>query len=196
MLNAFNDSRYAVSPSASDVANDRYGYPRLNAVPTLASNSNEDIVANWLETLLRHFGIHQLDAISEQELASLLTDADESNAHALRNSALIAELKRRIIRLAGAQLGDVFVDMAADVIDEQDAAATSLLVEGRRLHGIRYQGEIYRLIEDFAPCHRLRAYCLAQTLSEQSTAHIITRSHQRFAVWVNVKALPTRRLSI
>ncbi|MEL6351788.1 MAG: hypothetical protein AAFR58_08490, partial [Cyanobacteria bacterium J06627_28] len=71
MLNAFNDSRYAVSPSASDVANDRYGYPRLNAVPTLASNSNEDIVANWLETLLRHFGIHQLDAISEQELASL-----------------------------------------------------------------------------------------------------------------------------
>lgn len=196
MFNAFNDSRYAVSPSAHDVVAPPYGYPRLNAVPALASDSGEAIVANWLETLLRHFGVHQLDAISEQELASFLTNADESNAHALKDSALIAELKRRIIRLAGAQLGDVFVDMAADVIEEQDAAATSLSVEGHQLHGIRYQGEIYRLIEDFAPCHRLRAYCLAQTLSEQATAHIITRSHQRFAVWVNVKALPTRRLSV
>mgnify|MGYP001792274218 CR=1 FL=1 len=196
MLNAFNDSSHAVRQSASDAVDVCYGYTRLSSVPTLALNSGEDIVANWLETLLRHFGVHQLDAISEQELASFLANADESNAHALKNVALIAELKRRIIRLAGAQLGDVFVDMAADVIEEEDVAATSLSVEGHQLHGIRYQGEIYRLIEDFAPCHRLRAYCLAQTLSEQSTAHIITRSHRRFAVWVNVKALPTGRLSV
>ena len=170
--------------------------------------ANSDLVSEWLQTVLQHFSMHQLDTISEQALASFLSQNNDGrndsrddsrdasgnensqgcSTYALSRSPLISELKRRIVRLAGAQLDDAFVEMAPDVIDEADVALTFLAVEGQRLEGIRHAGEIYRLVEDFMPIHRLRAYCVAQTLSEQSMAYVITRSSQRFAVWTAFKS--------
>ncbi len=97
------------------------------------------------------------------------------------------------VRLAGAQLDNAFVSMAADVVEEEDTAPISLLVESRQLAGLLYQGEVYRLIESVAANHRLQAFCLGQTLSEQMTSYLITRSAERFAVWVNIRALPQQR---
>lgn len=96
------------------------------------------------------------------------------------------------IRLTGAQLDDAFIAMACDVVDEEEATAIFLTVESRQLQGLRYQGEVYRLIESFAANHRLQAFCLGQTLSEQLISYLITQSGDRFAVWVNISALPHR----
>ncbi|MEL6853794.1 MAG: hypothetical protein AAFO83_01645 [Cyanobacteria bacterium J06607_13] len=165
------------------------------AVPSLATDHAESILASWLEKLLQHFSLKQLDGLSEQALLSYLARCGENPSQALQGNELLYELRRRIIRLAGAQLGDAFVSMAPNVIDEESLEHAFLSVEGRRLEGLRYEGEVYRLVEAFQPCHRLQAYCLAQTLNEQTTSYVMTRSAERFAVWVNVSALPKRYFS-
>lgn len=156
------------------------------------SGTNELLVANWLEKLLQHFGIRELDASSDRELAAMLARCGEGNLAALQNRALLLDLKHKIMRVAGARLDNAFVAMSADVIDEEDAEAISLTVAGRALEGLRYQGEVYRFTDSFAPCHRLQAFCLGQTLGEQETAYVITQSSERFAVWVNLRAYPYR----
>jgi hypothetical protein len=105
---------------------------------------------------------------------------------------MLAALKQRIIRSAGAELGDKFVAMVPDVVEEEDTEAISLDLNNRQIEGLRYQGEVYRLLESFAPHHRLQAFCLGQLLQEQMTSYVLTGSAERFAVWVNVRAIPQR----
>lgn len=108
-----------------------------------------------------------------------------------------ALVQLKITRLVGAKLDDAFVSMAPHVVDETQVQPTFLTVEGRQLEGIRYQGDtIYRKVEEFGLCHRLQAYCLAQTLSQQQLTYVITRSDRRFAVWVSISDLPERQASM
>ncbi|MFK8182259.1 MAG: hypothetical protein AB8B99_02710 [Phormidesmis sp.] len=112
--------------------------------------------------------------------------------HWIQDERLLCELKRRVIRLAGAQLNETFVAMAPHVIDIEDVELISITVEDRAMTGVRYNNGVYRLSETFSPIHRLQAFCLAQTLEEQMSSYLITRSETEFAVWVNVQALPQR----
>lgn len=159
-------------------------------------SDSELLVASWLDKLLKHFGLSELDDCSERELATMLesyADSSKGNSSAFENRALLLSLKQKIVRTAGARLDSTFVTMSPEVIDEEDAEAVSIEVENRKLQGLRYEGVIYRLTDTFLPCHRLQAFCLGQTLCEQKTAFIITQSPERFAVWVDVKAFPNRR---
>lgn len=167
------------------------------------STLTDILVSRWLEKLLQHFGIHELCEGSEQQLAALIESCGErdpvfyeahllSSEHWLKDEHLLAELKRRVVRLAGAQLNETFVAMAPSVLDVEDVELLSLSVEGRTLQGIRYEGNLYRLIETFEARHRLQAFCLAQTLEEQMSSYLITRSMEDFSVWVNIRALPQR----
>ena len=113
-------------------------------------------------------------------------------AHWLQDDLLLSELKRRVVRLAGAQLSDTFVAMSPKVIDLEDVEATPMALEGKTLQRACYQGSTYRLIETFEHRHRLQAFCLAQTLDEQMSSYLITRSEEEFAVWVDIQALPRR----
>ncbi len=151
---------------------------------------SESPVTPWLEDFLWHFGIHEwgvheLETISDHTLVALLSRRCQDFGQDLDYSAL----KPRLMALAGAQLDAAFLAMVPDVIEEEETETISLSVDSQRLQGVRYQGEVYRLVEQFEPCHRLQAFCLGHTLSEQLTAHLITRSPARFAVWVNVQAL-------
>jgi len=170
-------------------------------VPSLSADRAERLVASWLESLLQRYSIQQLNVISEQGLSTLLTccqssDSIERELSELHGSSLIAELKRRIRRLSGAQLGEAFVSMSPAIVDEAETEPLFLTVEGRQLQGLRYQGEVYRLMDSFVPSYRLQAYCLGQTLNERTISYVITRSPKRFAVWVNAKALPQRSLPV
>lgn len=151
----------------------------------VSTEPSADLVTRWLEKLLRHFGISELDASSDRRLAELIEQCGM-----ILDSMLLDELRRRIVRLAGARLDRAFVAMAPEVIDEEDADAIFLTVAGRQLKGLRYQSEVYRLTQSFKSTHRLQAFCLAQTLSEQAIPYIITQSKDCFAVWVNIRALP------
>ena len=155
-------------------------------------SDNEFVVAGWLSKLLKHFGLSELDGSSEQQLVAMLEQCGADTLAALQNHSLLLDLRHRIMRTAGAKLDSAFVTMSPEVIDEEDAEAISLSVENRKLQGLRYQGEVYRLTDAFLPRHRLQAFCLGQTLSEQKTTFIITQSSERFAVWVNVRAFPRR----
>jgi hypothetical protein len=184
-----------------------------------ASDNLEALVTPWLENLLRHFGIHELQSICDQtscdqtscdQTSCDQTSCDQTSDQTLvallarcrcngrsapydalfQDSAFLAHLKHRIVALAGAQLDNSFLAMAPDVIEEEETEAISLTVDVRSLQGVRYQGEVYRLVDKFLPCHRLQAFCLGHTLNEQRIAHIMTRSPDRFAVWVNVRAMP------
>ncbi|MEL6471637.1 MAG: hypothetical protein AAFQ74_18085 [Cyanobacteria bacterium J06623_4] len=192
MLNASIESHREIEPNQVTTA---WRQTDVATVPSLATDHAESILASWLEKLLQHFSLKQLDGLSEQALLSHLARCGESSSQALQGHELLHELRRRIIRLAGAQLGNTFVSMAPDVIDEDVLEHAFLSVAGRQLEGLRYGGEVYRLVEAFQPCHRLQAYCLAQTLNEQTTSYVMTRSAERFAVWVNVSALPKRYFS-
>ncbi len=157
----------------------------------------EAVITRWLEQLLRHFGIHELKASSDRQLMELMASCESGQTSALQRSvlqdaALLSSLKQRIMRLAGAQLDTTFMSMAPDVVNIEDAETISLEVESRLLKGIRYQDDVYRLVEAFAPCHRLQAFCLGQTMQERGTAYLITRSSEDFSVWVNVLAFPSR----
>jgi len=172
-----------------------------SSLPALAIARTEQLVARWLESLLQHYSVQQLDVIAEQDLSTLLArhhggGSAEYGLAELRDSSLIAELRRRIMRLSGAQLGEAFVSMSPDIVDEAETEHLFLDVEGRQLQGVRYQGEVYRLMDSFVPSCRLQAYCLGQTLSEKTVAYWMTRSSKRFAVWVNAKTLPQRSVSV
>lgn len=171
--------------TSSSASSDRSAYNCSDS----AVSDNERLVASWLEKLLKHFGLSELDAISRQEIVSMLERCDENDLSAFEDRSLLIDLKRRVVRTAGASLDSAFIAMSSEVIDEADAEAVSLEVEDRKLQGLRYQGKIYRLIDAFLPCHRLQAFCLGQTLRERKTAFIITQSPERFAVWVNIEAL-------
>ena len=193
-MSAFTIS-YAKFPTISGYAASNLFSPMpIPAVNRDSNNMSENdlLVSRWLEKLLQHFGVGELDTSSEKKLAAMLTRCGESNLAALQNRTLLLDLKRKIVRVAGARLDNAFVAMSPDVIDEEDAEAVALRVAERTLQGLRYQGEIYRLTDSFEPCHRLQAFCMGQTLSEQRTAFIITQSAERFAVWVSVRAFPTR----
>lgn len=193
-MSAFTTS-YAKLPTISGyAASDLFS---SMSIPTFNRDDNDMsendlLVSRWLEKLLHHFGVGELDTSSDQKLAAMLTRCGESNLAALQNRTLLLDLKRKIMRVAGARLDNAFVAMSPDVLDEEDIEAIFLTVAERTLQGLRYQGEIYRLTDSFEPCHRLQAFCMGQTLSEQGTAFIITQSTERFAVWVNVRAFPAR----
>ena len=190
--------------------------------PTAADISADGwSVNNWLDQLLAHFSVQQLDTISTQEIASYLakrleksdtlkpeklkpetlepeTNQASSQAVSLRSypsnsldmSNLAAELKRRVMRLAGVKLDSAFLSMASHVVDETAVRAVSLTVEGRKLNGVRYQGDVYRQVNSFKLCHQLQAYCLAQTLSEQHVQYLLTRSAHQFVVWASIRTFP------
>ena len=172
------------------------------------SSADSMLVTRWLEKLLQHFGMHELGAISDQSLVALLARCGEERSSLLQDSRLLSQLRRRVVRLAGAQLDDAFIAMAPDIVPEDEIELISLSVESRRLKGMRYQHEVYRLVESFEPCHRLQALCLGQTLAEKAlgktmvddtmlaaatSPYLVTRSTERFAVWVNVRILPEYR---
>ncbi|MEM6868405.1 MAG: hypothetical protein AAF528_08495 [Cyanobacteria bacterium P01_C01_bin.121] len=166
---------------------------RVDKVP-LSAEQVEQVVSRWLTQLLKHFSVQKLDKASDQEIADYLAAFTQEGSIDLKcdlqSRELISALRRRVMRLAGAQLDSAFVSMTPDIVDEADVVPICLSVEERQLQGVRYQGEVYRKIEEFQPCHRLQSYCLAQTLRERQIPYVITRSDQRFAVWVNVCALP------
>lgn len=190
MTNAFINSD---SIATSLIAESHSSLPGIGSTP-LSAQQSEKVVSRWLAQLLKHFSVQKLDAASDQELAAYLAAFTRNCSVNLQcdtqNRELIAALRRRVMRLAGAQLDDAFVSMTPDIIDEADVVPTSLFVEGHQIQGVRYQGEVYRKIEEFQLCHRLQSYCLAQTLRERQISYVITRSDQRFVVWVNVCALP------
>lgn len=175
-----------------------------NASLETSVESSERLVTRWLEKLLEHFGVRELGESPDQKLAALIVHycEDDSDRHIfskkqwLQDDLLLGELKRRVIRMAGAQLNDTFTAMAPDVVDLEDTEVISITAEGRTLRGVRYEGNIYRLIETFAPRHRLQAFCLAQTLNEQRSSYLITRSLEYFAVWVNIQASPRRSYTL
>ena len=191
MTNAFINSD---SIASSLIADGDSLLPSLGAIPSSADQA-ERVISCWLAQLLKHFSVQKLDAASDQEIADYLAtfagDETLNSACELPSYELVAELRRRVMRLAGAHLDDAFVSMTPDIVDEADIVSTFLCVEGRRLHGLRYQGEVYRKVKEFQPCHRLQSYCLAQTFKERQIPYIITRSEQRFAVWVQVCAFPS-----
>ncbi|MEO0518871.1 MAG: hypothetical protein AAF171_16395 [Cyanobacteria bacterium P01_A01_bin.116] len=185
------------------------------SLETTHSASHEKLLTRWLEKLLQHFGIYELDKVSDQQLAAMLTRcSDIDTSQLLEDDTLLPALKRRIVRLAGAQLDDAFITMAPDVIAEDEVEPLSLSVAEHRIAGVRYQQEVYRFVEAFAPYHRLQAFCLGQTISTQALTHpthtpvenaqippclsppyLITQSPERFAVWVNIRALPSYKYS-
>lgn len=171
-------------------------------------SANSALVTRWLERLMQHFGMHELGTISDQSLANLLVRCGEDRSLVFQDNYLLSELRRRVVRLAGAQLDDAFLTMAPDIVSEDDIESISLSVESQYLKGIRYQNEVYRLVEAFEPCHRLQAFCLGQALAEKALGetisdeaslamargiYLITRSTERFAVWVNVRVLSAYR---
>ncbi|MEM9088274.1 MAG: hypothetical protein AAGC93_05965 [Cyanobacteria bacterium P01_F01_bin.53] len=164
----------------------------LNAGPTSGNLrcSSEALVTSWLETLLQHFGVHELDKVSDQKLVVLLKRCGAHKTFVLQDTDLLCALKRRIVRLAGAQLDDAFISMAPDVIDEDELEAVALAMESCHTKGGRYQQRVYRLLKSFELCHRLQAFCLGHTLHEQKIPYLITRSAERFAVWGHIRALP------
>ncbi|MEL6492204.1 MAG: hypothetical protein AAFV85_12410 [Cyanobacteria bacterium J06634_6] len=107
---------------------------------------------------------------------------------------LTTAIRRKVRRQAGARLDSTFLSMAPHVIDETQVQTAFLSVEGHQLEGVRYQGQVYRKVEEFQLCHRLQSYCLAKTLSEQQLAYIMTRSDKRFAVWVSIQEIPKGQL--
>ncbi|MEO0768890.1 MAG: hypothetical protein AAFY72_05575 [Cyanobacteria bacterium J06649_4] len=181
-----------------------------------SSDRAELIVNGWLEALLRRFTVRQLDVTSDQALSSLLSQCRETLPFAfpveervsgdgshepqafgdLRTCYLLSELRRRILRLMGAQLDNAFISMSPRIVDEADLEQVDLPVECCHLQGGRYRGDVYRLVETFKPCYRLQAYCLCQTLSEQADSFLMTRSAERFAVWTNVKTSPQAKVSV
>ena len=118
---------------------------------------------------------------------------EHSTGEHLSRHYLAAELKRRVMRLAGAKLDNAFLSMASKVVDEATVEVVSLPVEGRSLQGVRYQGDVYRQVDSFKLCHQLQAYCLAQTLSEQQVQYLITRSAHRFVVWAKIRTFPQQK---
>jgi len=190
MTNAFMHS----DSIASSLIADSHFLPVSFGEHTSSAEHSEQVVSWWLARLLEHFSVQKIDTASDQEIAdylATLTRGRSLNLHCdYRSHELMAELRRRVMRVAGAQLDDTFVSMTPEIVDEADIVPTTLFVEGRQLYGVRYRGEVYRKIEEFQPCHRLQSYCLAQTLRERQIQYVITRSEQRFAVWVNVRALP------
>ena len=152
----------------------------------------EATVSTFLNKLLDHFDLEQLE---QTELTSLLTDcgaiSDSFDEGDRRDEwrCILTELRRRVARLAGAQLDDAFTAIAARVVSEDDTAAILLPVEGRKLQGIRYGGEVYRWVQSFQPCYRLQAFCLGQSLSQQKLSYLITGSPARYAVWISVRSM-------
>ncbi len=186
-------SRHSDSIASLLTAESHSSLPNISAQGTFSSQPSEQVVSQWLTQLLEHFSLHKLDATSNQELADHLADFIKENAANLQydnqSDELIAALRRRVMRLAGARLDDAFVSMTPDIVDEADVVPTFLSTEGQELEGVCYRKEVYRKLEEFQPCHRLQSYCLAQTLSERQISYMMTRSPQRFAVWVNVCAI-------
>jgi len=205
----------AVPPASDPISESAVHCASLDFSPIPGTSSSSEImgrgsadsmlVTRWLEKLLQHFGMHELGAISDQSLVALLARCGEDRSLLLQDSCLLSELRRRVVRLAGAQLDDAFITMAPDIVSEDEIELISLSVESRRLKGMCYQREVYRLVESFEPCHRLQALCLGQTLAEKAlgktivddtalpvatSPYLITRSTERFAVWVNVRILP------
>ncbi len=191
MTRAFVESE----PVSSFIAQ-RHDLLTGSAVASAGPASFERLVSHWLDQLLNHFSLQHLDAVSTQELAAYLQASSAQDevvetqlpvqSKALTDK-LACELKRTVMRLAGVRLDDSFISMAPDIVDETSIEAVSLVVEGRQLHGACHQGQVYRKVEEFKPCHQLQAYCKAQTLSEQQVPYLITRSDSRFAVWVKIK---------
>jgi hypothetical protein len=132
--------------------------------------------------------IHHLPASAQ--ITDQMASQVASQASLFQESVFGAHLQPRLVALAGAQLDTIFLSMSPDVIEEEETESISLSIDSRSLQGVRYDGEVYRLVEQFSPCHRLQAFCLGHTFNEQLIAHIITRSPERFAVWVNIRALP------
>ena len=139
---------------------------------------------------------HSEDCLSEDCHSDDLISKERFDDRWIQSDLLLSEINHKVVRIAGAQLNDTFTAMAPDVVDLEDTEVISITAEGRTLRGVRYEGNIYRLIETFAPRHRLQAFCLAQTLNEQRSPYLITRSLEYFAVWVNIQASPRRSYTL
>jgi hypothetical protein len=97
-------------------------------------------------------------------------------------------------RLLGTQLDAVFMAITPEILDESTIAKFRFHQTGQLLEGVRYNGELYGLVEAFESIYRLQAYCLAWMLSEDQIPNILTTSETRFAVWVNIRSPQYSRL--
>jgi hypothetical protein len=91
-------------------------------------------------------------------------------------------------RWVGTQLDAVFMAITPEILDESAIAKFRFHQTGRLWEGIRYNGELYGLVETFDSIYRLQAYCLAWMLTEDQIPNILTTSDTRFAVWVNIRS--------
>lgn len=74
------------------------------------------------------------------------------------------------------------------VISETLAHPFSFYLQTSVFQGIRYQGELYGLINEFKGAERLKAYQRACEWVERGMTVIITASGEHYAIWMSLRS--------
>jgi transcriptional regulatory protein LevR len=78
--------------------------------------------------------------------------------------------------------------MLPPVIPEQLIYLFNFYLNGCMQRGMRHNSEIYCLLQEMDSAQQSKAYQIACDLTEQGSQVAITKSKQRYAIWVNLRS--------
>lgn len=78
--------------------------------------------------------------------------------------------------------------MSYSVVSESLVQPFNFYLQGQIRQGMQHNSDLYGLLEEVSPKQRLKLSKLAESLSNQSQAIVITDASDRYRVWVNLKA--------
>jgi hypothetical protein len=78
--------------------------------------------------------------------------------------------------------------MLPSIVPEQLIHLFNFYLNGTVQRGMRHNGELYGLLQELDASHQAKAYQIACELAEHGAQVTITKSRQRYAIWICLRS--------
>ncbi len=122
------------------------------------------------------------------ELESLIARYSQLESRRLLDREELKKLEQQITEILGLRLGRLLPEIMPLLLSEQSVYRFRFYQEQRVQEGMVANDQFYGLVQVWHAGGSLHAYRLAWALSHKEVPCVMTRSRQRFSVWVNLQS--------
>jgi hypothetical protein len=129
-----------------------------------------------------------LDAPSSRELETLIHHYQNLETQLTYQNESLVEIKRRIFRVLGLKMNALIPSDIPTVVQEPSRAIFRFFQQGNLREGLRFESDVYGLIQQYTLIQRQQSYQVAWALTDQKVPFILTASEKRYAIWICLRS--------
>jgi hypothetical protein len=160
----------------------------LNHAATVKDNVNVYLRSDLNELLSNLYPMESEVTRKMQELEVLVRLHQDCGDTSVYHYESLCKLEQKIFWLLGLKIGSILSSRSLPVTPEYTGTLFRFYQAGQIHEGMRYENELYGLVQVFKVEYRLRSYQIILALTEQRIPFILAVSKSRYSIWVSLRS--------